>query len=175
MIRVVLAVVLTTALLGASLPAIDDARRDHTDAAIRAELRTVERAATSLLETDDPTDDGARRVVTVRLPTRSWTDARTEEVTIGPATDGRGGRFSWTVAGGTRQVRRLAEVPLRTPDGDPVSLTGTGRKRLVLSLDGSSAEPVVTVRRFTRDHGPTRAHATVVAESRGVLPRHLHL
>jgi len=83
MIRVVLAVVLTTALLGASLPAIDEARRDHTETTVGTELRAIERVATDLLNTDDPTEDGARRVIEIRLPARSWSDAGVDAVTIG--------------------------------------------------------------------------------------------
>lgn len=163
MIRVVLAVVLATALIGVSLPAIDDARRDHTETVVRAELTQVERAATDLLQTDDPADDGARRVVTVRFPTKSWTDAGVDDVTMAASQDGSGGRFTWTVEGGPERVRPVPEIPLRTADGDPLRLAESGRHRLVLTLDGNRTAPVVTVRRFTSDEGASRVHATVAS------------
>lgn len=167
MIRVVLAVVLTTALLGVSLPAIDDARRDHSETTVRTELQRVERAATDLLDTDDPTADGARRVVTVHLPTRSWTDAGVDGVTISPSRTGSGGRFTWTVEGGTRTVRRLPDVPIRTNShGAPLTLNASGRHRLVLSLDGERGDPVVTVRTFTSDEGGSGPHATVATDAK---------
>lgn len=166
MIRVVLAVVLTTALLGVSLPAIDDARRGHTETTVGTELREIERAATGLLDTDDPAEDGARRVVTVHLPARSWSDAGVDAVTIGQSRAGSGGRFTWSAEGGTRLVRRLPEIPLRTDGGDAVTLDAPGRHRLVLSLDGTRTDPVVTVRTFTSDDGASPAHATVATDRR---------
>lgn len=166
MIRVVLAVVLATALLAASLPAIDEARRDHTETTVGTELRTVERVATSLLATDDPTEDGARRVLTVRLPARSWSDAGVDAVTIGQSRAGNGGRFTWSARGGRQRIRRLPDVPLRTDDGDALTLESSGRHRLVLSLDGNRTAPVVTVRTFTSDDGASPAHATVATDRR---------
>lgn len=165
MIRVVVAVVLTTALLGVSFPAIDDARRDHSETAVRAELDAVERAATDLLATDDPAADGARRIVVLQLPTRSWTDAGTEEVTIGAARNGSGGRVTWLVDDdSTRRVRYLPDVPIRTDtDARALTLTESGRHRLVLALEGDATDPVVTVRTFTSDGGTSEVHATVAA------------
>lgn len=162
MIRAVLSVLLAAALLGASFPAIDAARQDHSETAIRTQLDRVERAATAMLATDDPTDAGARRLVTLRLPAKSWTDAGTESVRIGSASDGSGGRFTWSVDGDTRGVRHLPDVPIRTErDAGVLTLAGPGRHRLVLSLDGTATDPVVTVRTFTRDGGASGAHATV--------------
>lgn len=166
MIRVVLAVALTTALLGASLPAIDDARRDHTESTVGTELRGIERAATNLLDTDDPTENGARRVVTVRLPARSWSDAGVDAVTIGRSRAGHGGRLTWAAVGGRQRVRRFPDVPLRTGDGDALTLEASGRHRLVVSLAGNGTDPVVTVRTFTSDDGATGAHATVATDRR---------
>lgn len=166
MIRVVLAVVLTTALLGVSFPVIDEARRDHTETTVETELREVERAATSLLTTDDPAEDGARRIIEIRLPARSWSDAGVDAVTIGKSRAGNGGRLTWTAVGGRQQVRRLPDVPLRTDDGDSLGLEASGRHRLVLSLDGNRSDPVVTVRTFTSDDGTSPAHATVATDRR---------
>lgn len=164
MIRVVLAIVLTTALLGVSLPAIDDARQDHTETTVRTELQRLERAATNLLDTDDPADDGARRVVTVTMPARSWADVGIDSVALGPSRTGSGGRLTWAVEGGTRRVRRLPEIPIRTVDGDALAINASGRHRLVLSLDEAQNDPVVTVRRFTNHEEPTGAHATVATD-----------
>jgi|GEM_PF-366435 len=166
MIRAVLAVVLTTALLGASLPAIDEARLEHTETTVGTELRALERAATDLLATDDPTEDGARRVVEIRLPARSWSDAGVDAVTIGQSRTAGGGRLTWTATGGRQRVRHLPEVPLRTGDGTPLTLEGAERHRLVLSLDGNRTAPIVTVRTFTSDDGTSGAHATVVTDRR---------
>ncbi len=161
MIRAVLATLLAVALVGASLPAIDEGRRDHAETVVGTELDRVERAAGDLLASDDPTDVGARRVITLNLPTRSWADADVDAVTIRGGRDAPAARFTWRVAGGQRRVRNLPDLPLRTPDGDPLPLESAGRHRLVLSLDGPRTAPVVTVRRFKSDDGTSATHETV--------------
>lgn len=173
MIRAVLAVVLAAALLGASLPAIDDARRDHADVAVRTELDRFERAARTLLSEDDPVsgDGGARRVVVLSVPEESWTDADVAAITVASPPERTGGRLTWRLRGGPQSVRRLPSVPLRTPDGDPIVVESSGRHRLVLSLDGSPADPVVTVRRFTSDEATSAAHAVAIDGTRGIARR----
>lgn len=173
MLRAVLAVVLATALLGASLPAIDQARQNHSETAIRAELDRVERAANGLLDADDPTETtmGARRLVTVSLPEKSWTDAGTGSVSFASPSGRSGGRLAWAVRDGVTHVRHLPNVPLRTSTGEPLTLRAGGSYLLVLSLDGTSVEPVVTVRRFTSDNGTTPIHATVAADAKRRISR----
>lgn len=162
MYRAVLSVVLATALVAASIPAVETAGREHTAATVGSELRRVERAADGLLAADDAVPGaGARRVVTLRLPAESWTDAGVERVTVAPADSGRGAVTAWTVAGGRRHERRHPRLPLRTPGGEPVVIRSAGRHRLVLELDGTPADPAVTVRRFTSGDGGRRSHATL--------------
>lgn len=160
MLRIVLAVVLATALLGVSQPVIEDARRDHTETAIRTEIQRVERAATDLLDEDDPTSgDGARRVVTITLPAESWTDAGIGVVTFKRSRDGQGGRVTWALDHGPVHVRHLPAIPLRSGSNGPFTLQTPGRHRLVLTLDGASAAPLVTIRQFTSDDVATGFHA----------------
>lgn len=167
MIRAVLAVAATAALLAASLPAVDDARRQHTEGVTREEAESLERAARSLVETEDVTRGGdARRIVAVTLPERGWAHAGLEGLVVaggenatgrrtaaggenaigGP--DATGGRVAWTVSGGRRTTYRIEGIALRTSSGEPVRLRGAGRRRLVLALGGTPRHPVVTVRRF---------------------------
>lgn len=166
MIRVVLAVVLTTALLGVSLPAIDEARQDHTETVVRTELQRVERTAERLVNTDDPAEDGARRVVTLHLPARSWSGVGVDSVALAGERNGSAGRVTWTVAGGTRHVRHVTDFTLRTDDG-PLTLGSAGSHRLVFTLDGTDTDPVVTVRQFTSDEATSAAHATVAIDANG--------
>ena len=162
MIRAVLAVALAAALLGASLPAVDDARRDHTEQALGVELQRVERAAASLLRSDDPvTGAGARRVVSVSLPAESWTDAGVERVRVSGGRNGSTGVITWTVRTGRHGVRRLPDVPLRTPDGEALKLESAGMYRLVLSLERERDATVVRVRRFMNGEGSRAGHATL--------------
>ncbi|ACV49163.1 MULTISPECIES: DUF7311 family protein [Halomicrobium] len=147
--RVVLAVVLATALVAATLGPIDDARRQRTSAMVSDQASEIERVADTLLETDDPLDGpGARRVVTLRVPTRTWTSGGVERVSLRPPTDQAPARLSWLLTDGQPRTRQLPGVPLRTPDGGPVVLRRGGRHRLVLSLDGRPGAPVLTVRRL---------------------------
>lgn len=165
MYRAVLAVVLATALVGATLPALGDARRDHTAATVESELAPLERDASRLLATDDAVPgDGARRVVRIDLPAESWADAGVTSVALAAADNGSGAVFAWQVAGGRRHERRHPSIPLATPDGGPVRFRSPGSHRLVLELDGRPGDPRVVARRFTRADGARTPHATPVTE-----------
>ncbi len=155
MIRAALAVVLAAALLAASLPAVDDVRRDRADAAVRAEVGAVERAAADLFESDEP-GAGARRVVAVDLPAASWSVAEAESVAVR-----RNGTVSWQVAGHVR-TRRPTDPPLQPAGDRPIVLDPTGRTRLALTLSGSRDDPTVTVRRFKSDGRTTTSRARLV-------------
>jgi hypothetical protein len=130
-IRVVLAVVLTVALLAAVTPAIDEGRSARTAIHLDRVTDRVERAARSLGAHEDPTRPniaGARRIVRFRLPGRSWTAAA---ATL--RIDGEGDLIGYRIDGGRPHRTTLRGVDLRTPGG-PVVFRGTGRRRLVLSL-----------------------------------------
>lgn len=149
MIRAVLAVLLASALLGATLPALDDARRERASVTVAEQTQTIERTARRLARTDDPTGDaGARRVVTLSLPASDWTTAAVETLSIGPASGDAGGRIRWHVRGGSTHEAMLSVPQFRTDDGGPLVLNGTGHHRLVLALDGRPGDPVVTIRRL---------------------------
>jgi len=147
--RTVLAVLLATALLAVSLPALDDARQERAATAVATDIDALQRAAGDLLAADDPTDGaGARRVFTFRLPARQWTNAGIEQVTITPRADGTPASVSWRVDGDRTMSRPLPGLPLQTPTGAPLRLQSQGRHRLVLALSGTPGSPVVTVRRL---------------------------
>lgn len=131
MIRVVLAVVLTVVLLAAATPAIDEGKTARTAIHLDGATDRLDRAARSLLAHEDPTRPsvaGARRIVTLRLPARSWTAS---EATL--RIDGGADRLAYRVGDGRPRRTILRGVDLRTPDG-PISLRTPGRHRLVLSL-----------------------------------------
>lgn len=131
MIRTVLAVVLTVALLAAAIPAVNEGREARTATHLDGVTERVERAARSLLAHDDPTPPdvaGARRVVDLRLPARSWTAAG---ATL--RIDGAADLIAYRVADGRPRRASLRGVDLRTPGG-PVVLRASGRHRLALSL-----------------------------------------
>lgn len=153
MIRAVLAVVLAAALLAASLPAIDDARRERTGTAVHEEVDRLVDAARRMAATDDP-GAGARRVLVVRLPAEGWTAARVDALAFR-----ENGTVAWTVGGRTSE--RRPPIALRSAGDGALILRGAGPHRLVLSLDGTVAHPVVTVRRFNPQEAARVAHARV--------------
>lgn len=152
MLRVVFATALAVLLVGAATPAVDDARRSNSAAAVRGDLEALERAAGSLLATDeDAPGAGARRSVTVRVPERAWTESGVTYVSIGGSPGGRAsgpdrrGVVVYRVRGG--QPRRVSlPVPLWTPDG-PLVLREPGEHRLTLTVERVGGRRVVVVRR----------------------------
>jgi hypothetical protein len=175
-IRVVLTVVLAAALLGAALPGVDCARVAHTDTRLRGELDSRRLHAEELAAREHPVPPAerrARRVLTLRLPGRSWGDARAT-VTLGlPAPDADGSRFAWRVGDGRRRSLRV-DVPVRVPhsatEGRRLRLSRPGRHRLVLAFRHGPDRPVVTVRRlgFKYRNGTTPGHARLARRARPV-------
>lgn len=146
MIRLLLAVVLASALLAASLPAIDDARRERTVARLDRAIDRL-RDAAAAIRTDDPARDPSlapRRVVRVRLTDRSWTTGQVDALRI----DGRGpdrtARVSYRLRGG-RSISRRIDAPIETPE--PVVLRGRGVHRLALRFLLRGDRPVAVLRR----------------------------
>ncbi|MFB6097143.1 MAG: ABC transporter [Haloferacaceae archaeon] len=146
MIRLLLAVVLASALLAASLPAVDDARRERTVARMDRAVDRL-RDAAAAIRTDDPARDpslAARRVVRVRLTSRSWTTAGVDAFRI----DGRGPDRPPLVTcrlRGGRSISRRVDAPIETPD--PVVLRERGVHRLALRFLLRGDRPVVVLRR----------------------------
>jgi hypothetical protein len=155
-IRVVLAVLLAAALLGAATPAIEDARVAATDRALGADLSRVGTAAETLAARHDAVRPGvgpARRTVRLVVPGRSWGRARAT-VTVG--TEPSGGRLEWQVGNRPSRTRRI-DVELGVwRDGEVVAgelRLGPGDHRLVLSLVRIDGRPAVAVRGFKSDTG----------------------
>lgn len=137
MIRVVLVVALSVALLGVALPAIDDARTERTATRLDATAERLDRASTDIADSEDPTEPGAagaRRVVPFRLRERSPSDAGAAYLSIGGTPNGSGQRdvVAYRVRGSTARVLDVG-VDLRTPDG-PVVFRAAGRHRAVFGL-----------------------------------------
>jgi hypothetical protein len=85
-VRTLLTVVVATALLGASLPAVEEARADRTTARLDATATRLSDAAAALVAADDPVPSGERgasRTVVVALPAGGFADARADYLSVG--------------------------------------------------------------------------------------------
>lgn len=147
-IRVVLAVLLSTAILSIALPAADTARSQQARTLAAAETEALAAAAERLARQNDPVapaTGGATTLVEVRVP-------RATTVRV------RGGLLVWTHRGQSRRVATAVHLA-----GE--ARLAPGQHRLRLSLQRRAGEPVVTVRRFKSDHAAT---ASRVRSSLGV-------
>lgn len=165
MLRVVVAVALAAALLGASMPAVDTARVDHAEAKMAAEVDRLAAAAERLRERNDPSPPGvpgARTEVRLHLPGSSWGTASLDYLSIPGAVADSGGanytEITWRVEGGRRTTRKLS-TPL-VGSGGGLRLEGDGSRRVVLELTRRDGEPAVLARRleFKSDGGASVAH-----------------
>lgn len=150
MIRLVLAVVLAAAVLGTTLPVLEEARAGRTATLTRAELVAFVDATDRFAATSDPVPFGsgaARRTLTLRLPVVGWAG---EAMTV--TFDGGTG-VEWRVGDRTGTVE--THLPVRGVDG-PLALRGGGH-RLVVRYGLTPDGPVVLVRAFKDEDGTTPA------------------
>lgn len=178
MLRAVLATALAVALLAASLPPIDQARRDNADAQVRSQLERLSTVARELSAHDDAVPvgtAGARRTLTLRIPSRGWRASGVDHVAIGgvprnETTDPpRSDVLAWRLTGGPQRILRVEGVDLHTvvdgrvaSDDRPLVVRATGPHVLELSLVRHRGRPVVLVRRFKSHEGARVARARSV-------------
>lgn len=145
MIRLVVTVLVALALVAASLPAIEHAGADRSDAQVRAAIDDVDAAATDLARSEEavPGTAGARRVLTVDLPAEALAAAAVERVVVEP--EGRLYRYRVEDRSG-RTVR--GTTPVYTLGGEPLVLREAGSHRLVLALVEVEGSRRVVVERF---------------------------
>lgn len=161
MIRVVVAVALATALLGASLPAAERVERDRNAALATNELQELATAADRLVATNDPVSASgtpAESMVVVAPPTPMLTDGGRVEV----ADD----RLAWLPeTGDERTVGAAATLRVDEP------LVLAELTRLRLRLVGTDDGPVVRVERARVEdgsRGQTPRARTAPSDGRGV-------
>lgn len=178
MLRAVLAVALAAALVGVALPAVDRAGVGRGASLLGAEADRLARDAGRLAAGSDPVPvgaRGARAVVALRLPGRSWATARVDYLAVGaarradppdgPATD----VIAYRVAGGRERRVRLS-VDVRAvagvepaPDDRALVLREPGRHVLALRLVRLDGQSVVLVERV----GEVRQGGSVEASTGG--------
>lgn len=157
MLRAVIAVALATALLATSLPALEAVQRQRTATHLDGEVDRLETAVLDLRARDQATvGDGARRVVTVRIPQRDWTHARVAYLTIGGSAGandrgGNGAAFAWRIHGGEEQWRRTPGIRIDAVEicgNQPILLREPGVHRIALLLVWRDGERRILARRL---------------------------
>lgn len=132
MIRVVLAIALASALLGAALPTVERAERDRNAALAAGELERLTDRAERLAADNDPVEAGndpAAMTVAVTPPQPRFTDGGRLVV--------RDDRLAWWPGRGSNETVE-ASVPIRVEA--PIQLTSRTRLRLsFVRIDGEGA------------------------------------
>ncbi|AQL42163.1 hypothetical protein BV210_05305 [Halorientalis sp. IM1011] len=149
MIRYVLTVLLTVAILGLAMPAVEDTAGKRSDQQMANQVAEIERAAVSLVENEElppEGEPGARRSITLRFPddgllSQAVTDVEIERVRTNMSVvhyrvEGRPGE----------QV--VVDAPVVNAAGNDVRLGGTGEKEFVLTYErNETGAPTVFLKR----------------------------
>jgi hypothetical protein len=157
-IRAVLAVALAVALLGVSLPVVEEAGRAHSDARVTNQLDRVESAAQALRTRSVAATQGvtARRTLSVSLPERTWAHPGLARLTVPPPGDRV--EVTWRVVGGTEHSRRLLGGDVVGPPGG-LTLREGGTTRVALLLRPNGTVQLWRLN-FIAERGATAAYGT---------------
>jgi len=144
MIRYVLAIVLTTALLGIGVAGVDHVATVRSEAQVERQLAEIESAVTALRDTEEltpPGQPGARRVVELDLPADRFASRRATTLRLQP--DPRGiTTIEYRVGDRMTRTKHVeAIVRNRETATGTTDLSGrTGRVTLALSLVAARAD-----------------------------------
>lgn len=150
MIRYVVAIILTVALVGVGLAGVDYAATANSDQAVTGGVTELEDAATSLLQDDELPPEGhlgPKRWVTIEMPDRSLTEKPVEHFEIRRIDDHSVVRYR--IGSGPAKTRTM-NVPITNVTGGDVVELGGGRDhelRLSLVRDDED-QPIVQVVRL---------------------------
>lgn len=153
MIRYVVAIVLTVALVVLAVPAIERGASMNTQRQVDTSIAAIDDAATSLADSGELSPDGhpnSRRVVDVTLPRGSLTTATVDHFEITPRANGSYSAVRYVLEDGTTRETAIGE-PIVWNDpaaNESVELGGTGGIRLALTLQADeNGDPVVVASR----------------------------
>lgn len=128
MIRVLIAVCLTVAIVAVAVPAVEDLQQTRSVETVTKDVAALDGAAEALRVSDDQTTVSTpRRVHTISLPAEAMTTARVEQLRI------EADRILIEHDGTTHLVLRPTH-PYHLPDG-PVVLEGPGDHDVWLTLE----------------------------------------
>lgn len=148
MIRYVLAVLLTIALLAVAMPALDRGSTMNTERAVDSSIAAIDDAATSVA-TEERSPAGhpdPQRVVKVMLPARSVTTTAVDHFEIVPHENGSFSQVRYVLEDGTTREAIIDErvVWLDPADTEPIEFDGPGEFELALTLHSDpNGDPIV--------------------------------
>jgi len=151
-IRVVLTVLVTVALLATAMPALEDAQTATATARLETETDRIERAVGGLVSGSTSVSDpslAARTTVTVRAPAGVAAPQIDRLALVEPARSDADAALRYRIDGGRRRTLSIAPesavATVEVVDG-PIALRTRGESRLELRLVGDG-EPTVRVTR----------------------------
>lgn len=148
MIRYVVAIILTVALVGIGLAGVDYAANANSDQQVTASVTDLEDAAVSLLQDDELPPEGhvgPKRWVTIEMPDRSLTKKPVDHFEIRRIDDERS-VVRYRIGRGPAKTETM-DVPITNVTGGDVVELGGGRDhelRLTLVRDGDG-RPIVRI------------------------------
>lgn len=153
-IRTATTVALALAVVGASLPAVEEVRRSHANSRVHAEIDRLEMIAADLAaENEVVPGQPARARLTLTLPRGSWGSSGLATLSIPAGTTEHD--VQWSLVGGTTRKRHLSVRLVGAGEG--LRLDAPGRHRLVLELRQRGGRRAVVVTRPTSAEGVTPA------------------
>ena len=174
MIRYVVAALLTVAILGLAVLALDGGASETTEREMQAEIAAIEAAAIDLESTEElspAAHPNPQRVVEVSIPTRSLTRAGVSRVEIEPVNGADASIARYVLDDGTRNQDLLeARIVYRDPtDNRPTEIDGNGRQRLrLVLLPDENGGPVVVADPPARAAGPRVARRSSLWTARSL-------
>lgn len=153
MIRYVLAAILTVAIFGLALSAIDYGAGINGERQVESQIAAIDESATSLVANEElppPGQPGSQRVQTVTFPADSLTSTPVERFHLERA-DENTSVVTYRVEGRTDRVAHI-DVPIVQQSGEPIEFGGSDTEttiRLVLERDPDpdSDRPIVVLER----------------------------
>jgi len=149
MIRTVVAVLLTVAIVGASVPAIERGAAINSENAVERQVAKLSDASVSLVETEQVPPEGLRgpqRSVTVRFPDSSFWSVPITKFRI----KRQPGNFSvirYRLEGRTEQQTTIEAPIVNNQYENTTTLRGTGERDLTLGLQRHNETSVVVLSR----------------------------
>lgn len=151
MIRYVLAALLAVAVVSVAGLALDDGAADNTERVLQAGISDIEDAAIELSENEELSPDDhpdPRRVVDLRLPAGSLTEASVSHVEIEPVDEADASFARYVLDDGTyhREILDVRIVYRDATDTRTTEIHGSGTQTLMLVLlPDEDGDPVVVV------------------------------